>query len=304
MASLKSHFYAFVLKHTRKKAFMSEEGLRQRLVKMRPVEDHRPPEKVKDRLDITQSDVQDHVVYEARPKTGAVGRRILYLHGGAYCFELTPFHWLLIAELAERLSAQVTVPVYPLAPEHQFDQIYGMAGEVYRRVFAEAPHAAIVGDSAGGNMALVLTLMAAERGDPIASSLALLSPSVDSSLANPQVHDYAKRDPWLDIPGALAAMHMYAGGLNLADWRISPIYGDVAALPRTLIFSGTRDLLYPDTVLFVDKARAAGVDIDLVRGAGMFHVWPLLDIPEARPARDRMVAFLEQAPSQAAARAA
>jgi len=304
MASLKSHFYAFVLKHTRKKAFMSEEGLRQRLAKMRPVEDHRPPEKVKDRLEITQREVQGHVVYEARPRAGTAGRRLLYLHGGAYCFELTPFHWLLIAELAERLSAQVTVPVYPLAPEHQFDQIYGMAGEVYRQVFAEAPHAAIVGDSAGANMALVLTLMAAERGDPIASSLALLSPSVDSSLANPEVHDYARRDPWLDIPGALAAMHMYAGALKLDDWRISPIYGNVAALPRTVIFSGTRDLLYPDTVLFVDKARAAGVDIELVRGDGMFHVWPLLDIPEARPARDRMVAFLEQVPAQTAARAA
>jgi hypothetical protein len=65
-------------------------------------------------------------------------------------------------------------------------------------------------------------------------------------------------------------------------------------LPRTLLLTGTRDILHPDSVLFAAKARQAGVEVELVVEPGMIHVWPLLLMPEARRARDRMVAFLRE----------
>ena len=150
----------------------------------------------------------------------------------------------------------------------------------------------IAGDSAGGNMALVLTRMAAQEGWPRAKRLALLSPSVDMTLSNPETLAAARTDPWLDIDGGRESVRIYAGDLDFADWRISPAYGDLAALPPTLVFSGTRDLLYPDTAVFTEKARNASAQVELVTGKGMIHVWPLLPIREARRARDRMVAFL------------
>ncbi|MBN9274229.1 MAG: alpha/beta hydrolase, partial [Mesorhizobium sp.] len=70
--------------------------------------------------------------------------------------------------------------------------------------------------------------------------------------------------------------------------------GDLSVLPRTLLFTGSRDLLSPDNLVFADKARAAGVEVEIVYGEGMFHVWPLIRMPEARLARDRMVAFLTE----------
>jgi acetyl esterase/lipase len=109
-----------------------------------------------------------------------------------------------------------------------------------------------------------------------------------------------KRDPFLGIPGGLEALRHYSAGIPVTDWRISPIFGDLGVLPPTLILTGTRELLYPDTVAFAEKARAAGVDIELVVEAGMFHVWPLIDIPEARRARDRIVAFLDGTPGATA----
>lgn len=292
MPSLKSHLAAFVLKHTRKKAFMSPQGLHAWIEKSRKTQDHRPPVKVAERLDIKWRKVADHIVYEARPKGAAASRRILYLHGGAYCFELTSFHWKLIAELVERLSAHVTIPVYPLAPEHDFHDIYAMTKAVYREVLGEGRDVAIAGDSAGGNMALVLTMMAAENGWPIADRLVLISPGLDMTLANPETLNVALIDPWLGVQGGMEAVKIYAADLDFGDWRISPLYGDLSILPPTLIFSGTRDMLYPDSVIFTEKAKRLGADVRLVVGKGMFHVWPLIDMPEARDARDRMVEFL------------
>lgn len=292
MPSFKSHLIAFVLKHTRKKAFRTADGLHAWIAKSRKVQDHRPGAKIASRVAVSERAVAGCTVYDVQPKSSEAKAHILYLHGGAYCFELTPFHWDLIAELSERLSAQVTVPVYPLAPEHDFHAIYGAMTEIYRDTMGRGHAVSIVGDSAGGNMALVLTMMAAENGWPKADRLVLLSPGLDMTMANPETQIYAKRDPWLDIDGGRESVRIYAADLDFSDWRISPLYGDLSALPPTLIFSGTRDLLYPDTVIFAQKARDAGTDVDLVVGDRMIHVWPLIDMPEARVARKRIVDFL------------
>jgi acetyl esterase/lipase len=289
MPSFKSHLFAFILKNTRKKAFRSADGLHAWIRKSRPKQDHRPPARIAARLAIETLQTGGFPVYDVRPKSGGKARRLLYLHGGAYCFEMTPFHWNLVAELAEQLDAHVTVPIYPLAPEHQFDAIYAMVRRVYQEVAAEGREFLIAGDSAGGNMAMVLTMMAAQDGWPLANRLALISPSVDMTLTNPKTREAARRDPWLDIDGGRESVRIYAGGLEFSDWRISPAHGDLACLPPTLVFSGTRDLLYPDTQ---DFAARAGDKVNLITGHGMIHVWPLLPIPEAKAARERMVAFL------------
>ena len=292
MPSFKSHLIAFVLKHTRKKAFRSAEGLHAWIAKSRKVQDHRPGPKIAARVSVSERSIAGCVVYEVRPKSSEPKAHILYLHGGAYCFELTPFHWDLIAELSEKLSAQVTVPIYPLAPEHDFHVIYGAMTQIYRDVMGAGKPVWIVGDSAGGNMALVLTLMAADQGWSKADRLVLISPGLDMTMANPETRLYAARDPWLDIDGGRESVRIYAADLAFSDWRISPLYGDLATLPPTLVFSGTRDLLYPDTLLFANKAREAGSDVELVVGQGMIHVWPLIGMPEARRARQRMVDYL------------
>jgi len=104
----------------------------------------------------------------------------------------------------------------------------------------------------------------------------------------------ALNDPWLDVPGGMEAIRLYCAGLDVADWRISPRHGDLSVLPKTLVFSSTRDLLHSGTLGFVEGARAAGADVELFVEEGMYHVWPLIDTYEARRARDHIVAFLGQ----------
>ncbi|RWO64339.1 MAG: alpha/beta hydrolase [Mesorhizobium sp.] len=293
MPSLKSHVVSFVLRHSRKQAFASPENLQRWIAAARKTENHRPPASLHQRLDIEMHTVDGFPVYEIAPRTGEQ-KRILYLHGGAYVFEITPYHWHLVAEMADRLGYGITVPIYPIAPEHDFHAMFGMVGDVYRQMLAETEAEDIVfmGDSAGGNMAVVLTMMVAEEGLPLPSRHVLISPGLDVSLTNPAVFEAERNDPWLGIAGGREAIRLYSAGIDPSDWHISPVYGDLSVLPRTLLLTGSRDLLTPDNLIFAEKARAAGVEIDLVYEEGMFHVWPLIDMPEARRARERIVAFL------------
>ncbi len=299
MPSLKSRLFSLVLRLTRKKSFQSVEGLHKRLAAARETEDYRPPKELRETCLIEEREVGGFPVYELRPrKMGADDqprRRLLYLHGGAFLFEITPHHWRLIEELARRLDAAVTVPIYPLAPEHTVLDVYAMMMPLYRELATDstAPPLTIVGDSAGGAMAATLAMMAAKEGIPRAANQVLMSACFDMTGANPDARAMAKDDPWLDIPGAVEAARLYAGDLPIDDWRISPLYGDLSTLPPTLAFIGTKDILLPDTKLAVDKTRALGVPVDLEIGEGMFHVWPLLPIREGRAARDRMVAWIE-----------
>ncbi|HMM64229.1 MAG TPA: alpha/beta hydrolase [Mesorhizobium sp.] len=295
MPSLKSHLVAFVLRHSRKKAFASPENLQRWIAHARRRQSHDPPAAIAARLSIDMRLAGGFPVYEIAPRKG-IAKRILYLHGGAYLFEITSYHWELIAEMAERLGFGVTVPIYPLAPEHDFHDMFGMVAHVYRAMLRDTPAGdlAFMGDSAGGNMAVVLTMMMAQEGLPAPDRHVLISPGLDVSLANPGVVAAARDDPWLDIPGGLEAIRLYGAGLPRDDWRISPLYGELSVLPKTLLLTGSRDLLSPDNLIFAQKARMSGVDVDLVYEEGMFHVWPLVRIPEARRARDRIVAFLEE----------
>ncbi|MCG7505825.1 alpha/beta hydrolase fold domain-containing protein [Mesorhizobium retamae] len=295
MASIHSHLVSFVLKHTRKKAFSSPENMHRWIRHARKKQCHRPPAAIAQRFDITTHTVAGFPVYDIAPKNGNA-RRILYLHGGAYVFEITTYHWALIAEMAERLGFGMTVPIYPIAPEHDFHDMFGMVGSVYREMLEETEPQDIIfmGDSAGGNMAVVLTMMMAEQGLPAPGRHVLISPGLDMSLTNPEVFDAEQRDPWLGIPGGLEAVRLYGAGMDRSDWHISPVYGDLTVLPPTLLLTGSRDLLTPDNLIFVEKARAAGVEVELVHEEGMFHVWPLINMPEARRARDHIVTFLSR----------
>jgi acetyl esterase/lipase len=197
------------------------------------------------------------------------------------------------------------VPIYPIAPEHDFHAMFGMVGDVYRQMLDETDAEDIVfmGDSAGGNMAVVLTMMAAEEGLPLPSRHVLISPGLDMSLSNPEVFEAERNDPWLGISGGLEAIRMYSAGIDRSDWHISPLYGDLSVLPQTLLLTGSHDLLSPDNLIFAKKASAAGVDIDVVYEEGMFHVWPLIEMPEARRARDSIVTFLAGEPTRRRANA-
>ena len=76
----------------------------------------------------------------------------------------------------------------------------------------------------------------------------------------------------------------WAGSADTADYKVSPLYGDNRNLAKTLIFSGDNEIFYKDILKYVENLKRDDVDYRLIVGEGLFHIYPLFPIPEARAA--------------------
>jgi len=229
-------------------------------------------------------------VFAATPAAAAAdGPRVLYLHGGAYTNDFARWHWRLIGRLAADAGATVYAPQYPLAPERtwrdSFPQLVAMAEALDVQVLS--------GDSAGGGYALAIAQALAARG--ASPTVALLSPWADLTLSLAETEPYASRERWLTMNRLRVAAAAWAGGDELARRELSPLFGDFAGIRRMLVVAGTGERLYSEAAAVVDRAGAAGVPAELLVGELMPHVYPLLPIPEARPALAALVRVVRSA---------
>lgn len=220
-------------------------------------------------------------------------RTIIYIHGGAYVNEITRFHLRFCDKLAKKTNARVMVPIYPLAPNHTFTETYELVGWVYDKELKRGLPITLMGDSAGGGFAAAMAMDLAATGNPLPDSLVLISPWVDVSMSG-DYGELAKVDPMLGVDRLTVFGKSWAGELDTKDPLISPLFGNAEGLPKTLIFTGTREIFYGDLEAFYEKLDSAGVDAKLVVGEGMDHVYPLYPIPEADRAMKEIVRFITE----------
>lgn len=219
-------------------------------------------------------------------------RLVFYLHGGAYVCGPNRFHWPMLADLCRRTGITVAVVRYGLAPERPFPGSINDAMAAYRHFQKQYADICILGDSAGGGLALATALKIKNENLSPPSRLVLLSPWLDITLSNPEIAA-VKNDPFLATGALVPISAAYASGHDPKDPLLSPIYGDLAGLPPILLFCGAAEILAPDCRKFKDKAIAAGVKIFYEEWPDMFHVWvaaPL--IPQAAAARNVMARFI------------
>ncbi len=272
-----------------KRVFSSAEAMRRKLARQaagRPPKS-RPPARLTKTVDIRVVSIGGWSVYEISPKGTTPPRRALYLHGGCYVFEIAYQHWLFVARLAVETNTSFLVPIYPLAPAETAETIVPKATDLAAGLIAEvgAAKTSILGDSAGGGLALAVAMQLRDRGIPAPNSTVLISPWLDITGTDPRLAEIAPHDPWLAVPGSHFAGGVYRGPLTETDPRVSPIYGELAGLGPLSMFSGTRDILNADATRFLSLAQAAGIAIDYHEVPGMIHVFPILPIPEAAAAR-------------------
>jgi epsilon-lactone hydrolase len=208
----------------------------------------------------------------------ADARQVVLLHGGFYVFDIHPLHWRLARRLAEEAGVGVIVPLFPSAPAITADQLVPAIADLVQRVGATA----LVGDSAGGGLALAVAMQLRDRGAPPLHATVLVSPWLDIASDDPGLQRYDARDPWLATPAAQAFGRLYRGDVPADDPRVSPLHGSIDGLGRVLLFSGDRDILHADARRAVARW---GDRIDFHPGPGMVHNWPLLPMPEADAAR-------------------
>lgn len=214
---------------------------------------------------------------------------VLYIHGGAYTEEILPFHLNFCAHLAERLNAFVLVPIYPLAPNHIWKETYDLLTTLYQEMLTEIKNEiTIMGDSAGGGLAIAFCQYLRTIGLRQPDHLIGLSPWVDICMEDTDYEPYRPLDPMLDVAGLQTIAKAWAGGLDLRDPKLSPMFGNNLGLPKTLLITGTREILYPDICKFYEKMHSDGCDVELLIGEGMNHVYPIYGLPESKEAVTRI----------------
>ena len=226
-------------------------------------------------------------IYEVTPRREAPIGDAVYLHGGAYIYEISSVHWNLIARLASATSTRFTVPIYPLAPRATASDVVPAATDIVAELLSEvgADRLALMGDSAGGGMALAVAMQLRDRGLPAPRHTVLISPWLDASMSDPGIPALDRVDPILAPAGLIVAASLYRGTLDERDPMVSPIHGDLRGLGPITMFSGTHDILNADARRFDHLAAEAGLSLDYHEAPGMIHVYPLMPMPEGERAR-------------------
>ncbi|WP_253861538.1 alpha/beta hydrolase fold domain-containing protein [Mycobacterium asiaticum] len=250
-----------------------------------------PPPRLRPKVTLQLERRSGWPIYTLTPKADPPERTVIYLHGGGWVNEIAVPHWELAAQIAAKAHATVIIPIYPLIP-------FASAAEVLPVIVdiaAQHPGVCLVGDSAGGQIALSSALSLRDEHGMVCPSTILISPILDVSLSNPLIDEVEPSDPWLGRDALRVFADRWRGDLPVDDPRVSPLAADLAGLGPLSIFSGTRDILNPDARLLAEKAAAAGLNVDYREQAGLLHVYPLLPAPEGRAARAVIVERLSRA---------
>lgn len=236
--------------------------------------------------------------YVATPPAAST-QHILYLHGGGYVSGGHATHGAFVRHLAAYTQATVWMPQYRLAPEHPYPAALDDAVNAYQELHAllsqqgEVPAISIMGDSAGGGLALACTQTLREL-ELKPASLVLLSPWVDLTCTLPSYTERATRDPMLQPNSLHTCAHHYSGGLTRKLPGCSPLFGSHKGLPPLLIQVGSEEILYDDAAQLTEAVQQAGSPVTLDVFEGMWHVFQLhvTQLAVSRDALERIAAFL------------
>jgi epsilon-lactone hydrolase len=234
------------------------------------------------------------------PASRRPGEAILHFHGGWFHAGSAWAYRNFVGHIATRAGASAFVPDYRLAPEHPFPAAVDDVAETYRGMDEyEIRRIALTGDSAGGNLALVLASRVAAgavaaRG--VLVGAAVLSPVTDLSLSGASYETRAEADPYFTKQQVAELVQSYLGGVDANDPLASPLHGRLSALPPIRIYAGDDEVLLDDSRRYVEHAVAAGVDARLDIWTGMAHGFPagVGGIKASAQALDAMGRFLTE----------
>jgi acetyl esterase len=226
---------------------------------------------------------------------------IVYFHGGGFVYgDLRGGDWI-CGTVAKQLDAVVVSVGYRLAPKHPFpagvDDCFAAtkwAVANAAQLAADPQRVGVMGESAGGNLAAVVALLARDQGGPAIHHQALLYPVTG---AHGSESRRVNADAFILTAADMQRFdELYRGPQT--DWRVSPLLAEsLAGLPPAIIEVAGHDPLHDDGVLYAEALRAAGVAVELEEYPAMPHGF--LNFP--RFARDAAPAIAKVIVSQRAA---
>lgn len=230
-------------------------------------------------------------------------RRTLYIHGGAFTMGSPRSHRTLTTRFAAMTGGAVLAVDYRLMPEHKRRAGINDCRSAYRWMLDNGPDGPapaqtvfVAGDSAGGNLTLVLIAWARDQGLRVPDAGVALSPLTDSTYASPSFVFNLASDVLLGpIFGAITKVPRYLllwgslfqNRINPRNPVVSPVYGDLAGLPPILVQVGAQEMLRDDARRYVNRAQSAGSPVRLQTWDHVMHVWQIFN-PELTEARDAL----------------
>jgi len=227
----------------------------------------------------------------ARPRQGAA---ILHLHGGWFNLGTARAYRNFVGHIAASAGADAFVPDYRLAPEHLFPAAVEDVEACYRGLVDKGTtKIALTGDSAGGNLALVLLPIAGAQA-PVGA--VAISPVTDLALSGESYETRAEADPYFTKSQVAGLVAAYLGETDPKNPLASALYGDLRGLPPIRVHVGDDEVLLDDSRRYVERAVAAGVDAELDVWMGMPHgfVTGIREFDAARQALNAIGAFLTE----------
>lgn len=199
----------------------------------------------------------------------------MYLHGGSYVGELYREHWSFFRDLIKDTGATIIVPDYPLTPQYKYTDVFGMVLPLYREVTKKVKkeNFILMGDSAGGGIALALAQEAGRENLNQPNKLILISPWLDVTMKNPKIEIVQKNDKMLNKKVLTIAGVAYSGGKDMDKYLVSPINGPLDKLEDVIIYTGTYDILNPDVHIFEKLAKEKNLKLNVKETKGAAHIW-------------------------------
>ncbi|MFQ1699866.1 alpha/beta hydrolase [Loktanella agnita] len=253
-----------------------------------------PPQRLRRVYDVTMRDVDGWPVYTVTPKADAPTKHIIYLHGGSYVHQLNHNHWNAVTALAQATGAQITVPLYPLAPEYDHAAAFALVDTLFTALLTTyaADDVILCGDSAGAGLALGFAIGQRDQGGSLPGRLILFAPWLDITMADPAAQAVESSDVMLKIDRLRETGRWWAGGRDPRHPILSPLFANLTDLPPIDIYQGTADVFIVDTRRFA--CRAEGAVVTLYEFNGAFHAFPVATfLPEAKTVYRRIARDLQ-----------
>jgi epsilon-lactone hydrolase len=235
-----------------------------------------------------------------RPADWRSGEAIVHLHGGWFNFGSARAFRHLVGHIAARAGARAFIPDYRLAPESPFPAATDDVLACYQALAGRDVHRiALSGDSAGGNLALVLASRVTGEAASTNATLvgvAVLSPVTDLTLSGATYETRADADPFFTRPQVAELVHCYLGDVDPKHPLASPLHGRLSGIPSARIHVGDDEVLLDDSLRYVERAVAGGVDARVDVWMGMAHgfVGSIGRLKAAAQALDAVGAFLAE----------
>lgn len=292
MASLQAHLSVWLVKWRVKRRLKGCRDYRLARKILRP-----DPYKVPSSVRITQSQVNGVRGEWVESQNSAQGI-LLYLHGGGYFGCSAETHRSITAYFAMH-GFRVFAPNYRLAPEDPFPAALDDAVAVYRGLLSEghsSQRLVVAGESAGGGLSLSLMLVLRAAGTSLPAAAALFSPWTDLAATGESLRMNSTRCAMFNGADIGPSARYYLGNADPRNPLASPLYADHSSLPPLLIHVGADECLRDDSTRLAERARSAGVTVELKVWPVVPHAWQLAPhlIPEARQSLRESAEFLHK----------